>query len=213
MPTWDELFKREEFRERESYPRVIEFAKLLKERGARRILDLGCGAGRHLVYLAKEGFEPFGIDLSPTGLEQARRWLEEEGLAAQVELKEGDMTSIPYPDRFFDGAISIHVIYHGTLDQMRKAISEIHRTLRPGGLALLTFQSKRSYRYGRGRELEPHTFVPDIGSDAGIPHHFSDLCELERLLSEFVIRELRLIERLHEEGHRSSHWEALLERG
>lgn len=211
MPTWDELFKREEFRWREPYPRVLEFARLLKERGSRRVLDLGCGTGRHLVYLAKEGFEPFGIDLSPTGLEQARRWLAEEGLKA--ELKESDMTSIPYPDGFFDGAISIHVIYHGTLDQMRKAISEIHRTLRPGGLALLTFQSRRSYRSGRGRELEPHTFIPDIGSDAGLPHHFSDREELEELLRAFVIRELRLIERLHEEGHRSSHWEALLERG
>jgi tellurite methyltransferase len=210
MPTWDELFKREEFRRREPYPRVSEFAQLLKERAARRVLDLGCGTGRHLILLAKEGFEVYGLDISPTGLEEARRWLEEEGLRA--ELKEGDMTSLPYPEGFFDGAISIHVIYHGTLEQMRKAIGELHRTLRPGGLALLTFQSRRSYRYGRGVELEPHTFAPDVGPDAGIPHHFSDLRELGELLEEFIVRELRLVERLHEDGERSSHWEALLER-
>jgi tellurite methyltransferase len=161
MPTWDELFKREEFRRREPYPRVSEFAQLLKERAARRVLDLGCGTGRHLILLAKEGFEVYGLDISPTGLEEARRWLEEEGLRA--ELKEGDMSSLPYPEGFFDGAISIHVIYHGTLAQMRKAIGELHRTLRPGGLALLTFQSRRSYRYGRGEGARAPYLRPRCG--------------------------------------------------
>ncbi|MCR4404557.1 MAG: class I SAM-dependent methyltransferase [Candidatus Acetothermia bacterium] len=210
MPTWDELFKREEFRWREPYPRGVEFAGLSKERGFRRVLDLGCGTGRHLVYLAREGFEVCGIDISPTGLELARRWLEEEGLKA--ELKQSDMTAIPYPDGSFDGAISIHVIYHGTLEQMRKALAEIHRTLRPGGLALLTFQSKRSYRYGRGREIEPDTFIPDIGEDRDIPHHFSDREELEEVLRAFSILELELVERVREQVYRSSHWEVLVEK-
>ena len=210
MPIWDELFKREEFRWREAHERVVEFAQLLRERSSWRILDLGCGTGRHLVYLAKEGFEPFGIDISPTGLEYARQWLEQEGL--QAELKQSDMTEVPYPDGFFDGAISIHVIYHGTLEQMRKAIGEIHRTLKPGGLALLTFQSKRSYRYGRGREIEPNTFIPDIGEDRDVPHHYSDREELEKVLQAFTILEIELLEKLYESGHRSSHWEVLVEK-
>lgn len=210
MPTWDELFKREEFRWREPYPRVVEFAALLKARGFRRVLDLGCGTGRHLVYLAKEGFEVCGVDISPTGLEYTRRWLEAEGLKA--ELKQSDMTEIPYPDEFFDGAISIHVIYHGTLAQMRKALAELYRTLKPGGLALVTFQSRRSYRYGRGQEIEPHTFVPDIGEDCGIPHHFSDREELEEVLQPFAILEIELVEKVREQMYRSSHWEVLVEK-
>ncbi len=210
MPTWDELFKREEFRAREPYHGVLRFAKLLKEKGLRRVLDLGCGAGRHLVYLAREGFQVHGIDIAETGLEHARRWLEREGLTA--ELKRSDMAEIPYPDRFFDAAISIAVIYHGTLEKMRRTIGEVHRVLRPGGLALLTFKSKRSFRYGRGVEIEPDTFIPDIGEDAGVPHHYSDRDEVEALLKGFRILEINHMERIFQGGHHSSYWEVWVEK-
>lgn len=210
MPTWDELFKQEEFRWKEPYSRVIELAKLFKEKGFKKIYDLGCGTGRHLVYLAKEGFAVYGSDISETGLEYARRWLEQEEL--QAELKQSDMTTLPYPDAFFDALISIFVIYHATLDNMRKAIAEIHRVLRSGGLAFLTFPSKRSYRYGQGEEIEKDTFIPNVGPDAGIPHHFSDKEEIELLLGDFKILEIKLNEFISEHGRRHSHWEVLAER-
>jgi cyclopropane fatty-acyl-phospholipid synthase-like methyltransferase len=210
MPTWDELFKQEKFRQQEPDHGVVRFAKLLKEKGFRRILDLGCGAGRHLVYLAKEGFEVFGTDISETGLGHARRWLKQEGLTA--ELKRSDMTEIPYPDRFFDAAISIAVIYHGTLAEMRRAIAEVHRVLRPGGLALLTLKSKRSFRYGKGEEIESDTYIPDTGEDSGVPHHYSDREETEELLRDFVIREINHMERIFEGGYHSSYWEVWLEK-
>jgi len=210
MPTWDELFKQEGFRPREPDHGVIRFAKLLKKKGLRRVLDLGCGAGRHLVYLAREGFEVHGIDIAETGLKYARQWLAKEGLTAEV--KRSDMAEIPHPDRFFDAAISIAVIYHGTLEKMRRAIGELHRVLRPGGLALLQFKSKRSFRYGRGKEIEPDTFIPDIGEDAGIPHHYSDREEIEELLQDFAIWEINHMERIFKGGHHSSHWEVWVER-
>lgn len=210
MPTWDELFKQEKFRPREPDHGVVRFAKLLREKGARRVLDLGCGAGRHLVYLAKEGFEVHGIDISETGLEHARRWLAREGLTAA--LKRSDMTEIPYPEGFFDAVISVAVIYHGTLAQMRRAIGEVHRVLKPGGFALLQFKSKRSYRYGRGEEIEPDTFIPDTGEDAGVPHHYSDREEIEELLQKFTIRVINHMERIFEGGHHSGYWEVWVER-
>lgn len=212
MPTWDELFKQEEFRWREPHPQVIEFAKLLKERGFRRVLDLGCGTGRHLVYLAKEGFEVFGTDISETGLEYAHHWLEQEGLAAK--LKQSDMTVVPYPNGFFDAVISIFVIYHGTLENMRKAIAEIYRALKTGGLAFLTFKPKSSPSYGRGQEIEADTFLPDpeVCTDFGIPHHYSDRRELEELLKQFAILKIELAEKVHETGYRSSHWEVWVEK-
>jgi len=210
MPTWDELFQKEEFRWREPHPSVVEFAKLLKARRLQRVLDLGCGTGRHLICLAKEGFEVHGTDISQTGLAYARQWLSQEGLVA--ELKQSDMTVIPYPDGFFDAIISIFVIYHGTVEAMSRAIAEIHRTLKGGGLALLTFISTRSYRYGRGEEIEPGTFIPDEGVDAGVPHHYSDREELEDLLKKFTILKMELVERTDEQGRRHSHWEVIVEK-
>ncbi len=40
-----------------------------------RILDLGCDAGRHLIYMAKQGFEAHGIDISETGLNLTKKGL------------------------------------------------------------------------------------------------------------------------------------------
>lgn len=210
MPTWDELFKQEEFRWKEPHPRIVELVPLFKKRGFHKIYDLGCGTGRHLVFLAREGFEVYGSDISETGLEYARRWLEQERL--QAELKQSDMISIPYPDGFFDALISIFVIYHTTLDNMKRVIAEIHRVLRSGGLAFLTFPSKRSYRYGQGEEIEKDTFIPNVGPDAGIPHHFSDKEEIETLLKDFKLLEIKLKESIDEQGRRHSHWEVLAER-
>jgi SAM-dependent methyltransferase len=123
------------------------------------------------------------------------------------------MALIPYPDAFFDAVISLYVIYHNTLANMKKTIAEIHRVLRPGGLALLTFMSKRSYRYGRGRQLEPDTFAPDVGADEGIPHHFSDRGKVERLLNAFHLLQIDLDEWIDDQGQRHSHWQVLAEKG
>jgi len=212
MPTWDELLQREEFRQREPTWAVIRFAKLLKERGLRRVLDLGCGAGRHLVFLAKEGFEVFGLDSSPVALELSRERLAEEGLTARVELVQADMTRIPYPDGFFDGVIAIAAIYHGTLDQIRQAVREIHRVLKPGGWALIEFKSKRSYRYGKGQKIEPDTFIAETGEDAGVPHHYSDREEVEQLVGEFILHEINHMEQIFEGKYHSGRWEVWLEK-
>jgi SAM-dependent methyltransferase len=210
MPTWDELFKQEEFQWKEPHERVVDLVPILKERGFHRVCDLGCGTGRHLVCLTRAGFEVYGSDISETALEYSRTWLQREGLRA--ELNQADMTLIPYPDALFDAVISLYVIYHNTLANIKKTVAEIHRVLRPGGLALLTFMSNRGYRYSRGRQLEPDTFVPDVGVDSGIPHHFSDRGEIESLLSAFHLLKIDLDEWVDDQGQRHSHWQVLMEK-
>jgi len=160
--------------------------------------------------LARSGFEVYGSDISGTALKYSRRWLQREGL--QAKLSRADMTQIPYPDAFFDAVISLYVIYHNTLANMKKTIAEIHRVLRPRGLVLLTFMSKRNYRYGRGRQLEPDTFVPDLGADEGVPHHFSNREEIESLLNAFHPLQIDLDEWIDGQGQRHSHWQVLAEK-
>ncbi len=210
MPTWNELFKQEEYRWQDPHRSVVELVGRLSDRPGREILDLGCGAGRHLVYLGSLGFSVHGMDLSENGLLHTRAWLWAEELPAW--LVKGDMTCLPYQDDSFDAVISIHVIFHNPLAKMRDSIAEVYRVLRPGGLALLTFQSTRSYRYKSGIEIEPGTFIPENGSDNGIPHHFSDLEELGREFKTFIVRKVELDERRGEEGDLSSHWVALVQK-
>jgi ubiquinone/menaquinone biosynthesis C-methylase UbiE len=210
MPTWNELFDNEEYIWHNPHEKVIEMVRLLKDRKRPRILDLGCGAGRHLVYLAKEGFRVDGMDFSERGLLYASEWLLREGVGAT--LTRADMTELPYANNCFDALISIHVIFHNLVTQLRQSLREIYRVLRPGGMALLTFQSTRSYRFGRGTQLEPRTFIPDIGGDAGVPHHYMDLAEIGKELDQFCVWNVNLSEDLNEGSAKSSHWEIIAEK-
>jgi SAM-dependent methyltransferase len=188
----------------EPHEKLSEFTSLFNRHKTARILDLGCGTGRHTVVLAKDGFDTYGCDISENGLAYAFEWLKREGLSAHLDRM--DMTNLDYPDGYFDGVISFFVIYHNPLSKIRQTISSIYRILQPGGWAYLSFLSKRGYRYGHGQEIEPNTYLTTDGDDAGQPHHYSDLAELECEMKAFIIHRVELEEELTPEGQRHSHW-------
>ncbi len=69
-----------------------------------RILDLGCGTGRHLVYLASRGHRPLGLDLSPHMLAEARANLRATG--CRLPLVRADLECLPFPEApCFDGIL------------------------------------------------------------------------------------------------------------
>jgi tellurite methyltransferase len=206
MPAWNDLFLDKQHQWKDKHPLVAELAEQLKERPDARILDLGSGAGRHLVYLAQQGYQVVGMDCAENGLSASRTWLEQQGL--QSSLVRADMTALPFADQSFDALLSIHVIFHNTLALIQRSLNEIDRVTRPGAPICLTFQSTLSYRYGSGQEIEPGTFLPEIGIDAFIPHHFSDFTEICQLLRAFDIRKIELNDHLNPEGVRSVHWNA-----
>lgn len=203
MPSWNELFRSDEHRWKDVYPPLIDFIKCNLHRDDHNILDLGCGAGRHLKYLAENGYAAFGMDISEYGLEACK------SLCVQNELipllARADMVALPYASNAFDAVISIHVIFHNPKSLILQTISEIKRVLKPGGRTLLTFNSTYSSRYGTGEKLEEGTYIPDIGRDRGIPHHFSDLADLAGLLTGFKVLSVNLSENV-DDDHRSSHW-------
>ena len=173
---WNEIFKHQGkvFREpHEDMPRV---EKLLREHGASTVLDLGCGTGRHVVYLAERGFSVYGLDNSPEGLRVARQWLEEEELDADLRLH--NMTeTLPYGDGFFDALISVQVIHHADIATIGRIVQEIVRVLKSGGILFVTVPQLRdgkpySWRGIEYEEIEPHTFLPLTGPEHGLLHHY-----------------------------------------
>ena len=76
----------------------------------------------------------------------------------------------------------------------------------------MKFKSVRSFRYGKGVEIEPGTYIPDTGEDAGVPHHYSDREEVEGLLAGFRILEINHMERVFEGKRPSGRWEVWTER-
>ena len=198
---WDEIWGRwgSVWEGRAPEQAVLDLAGRLKAEGRRRVHDLGCGPGRHLLFLAAEGFEASGSDFSPAAVETCRRRLREAGLSARVTL--ADMTALPSEDGSLDAVIAWDVVYHGTLDTIRRTVAVVRRKLGLGGYFLLTFNSvesasclraREAAARGEAEEVEPDTFVvPGDAFDKSLPHHYTTEQEIrERLMDGFRILSL-----------------------
>ena len=114
-----------------------------------RVLDLGCGAGRHVRYFQERGVQIIGLDRSAELLAEARRKLGPEAL-----LIRGDMRQIPLASGF-DAVLSFFTSFGYFLGdgENRKVLAEIARVLRPGRAFLLDLMDRES----AVRELVPHS--------------------------------------------------------
>ena len=103
-----------------------------KQYAGRRVLDVGLGAGQNLTFLGSLGLELFGTEVSEGICNIAKQKLLK--LGHRPDLRVGTNRSLPFPDNYFDFLVSWSVIhYENTETDMRSAISEYHRVLKPGG--------------------------------------------------------------------------------
>ena len=123
-------------------PEAADFA------GARglRVLEIGCGLGTDGVQFAKAGADYTGVDLTNAAIELARTRFELSGLRG--ELRVSDAESLDFADESFDLVYS-HGVLHHTPD-IARAVSEIHRVLKPGGRAIVMLYHRDSYNYRVG---------------------------------------------------------------
>lgn len=186
---------------------LVDLMPRLKTRMVRQALDLGCGVGRHALYLAAQGIDVDAIDGSPSGIAFSAENAKSRGLT--VRWRQGLMTELPYEPGSFDLVVAWNVVYHGAPAVVRQAIAEVQRVLRPGGLYLGTMLTKRNVNYRRGREIAPDTFVVDGDDDKGHPHFYCDARGVTELFGAFDVLSLAEVE------HRkpgSWHWHLLAER-
>ena len=167
-------------------PVVAEFAEDLKREGAKRVLDLGCGAGRHSILLGKMGFHVVALDISETALKTLEGRLK-TGSIDNITLVKHEMSELPFVDGYFDGVICTNVLHHGKLVEIKQAIREVQRVMRKGASAFVVALSSADFRNGNGRRLEPNTFVFTRGEERGIIHHFFARDELKSCFKSFRI--------------------------
>ena len=106
-----------------------------------RILEIGCGPGANIWYLACERFQTFGIDGSAVAISLARKRLSSEGLRA--DLRVGDISELPYRDEYFDAVVDLACLSCNPLKEAETILAEARRVLRPGGkLFSLAFTDK-----------------------------------------------------------------------
>ena len=187
---WDEFYKQRGRVVTEPHEDMPDIVRLLKDRGANTVLDLGSGTGRHVVYLAGSGFSVFGLDNSPEGIHITRQWLADAGLDANLQLQ--SMTEkLPYEDAFFDAVISVQVIHHADRAAIREVVQEITRVLKRGGFLFVTVPKLRN-QGTRFKKLEANTFIPLDGPERGLPHHYFTPAELREVFNGYDIVDIHL---------------------
>lgn len=187
---WNEIFKEHGAffgQPHDDMPGIVQF---LKSNRAQTVLDLGCGSGRHVVYLAQEGFSVYGIDSSPEGIRITSDALNREGLAADLRIQ-SMMEPLPFEDSFFDAVIAVQVIHHAGIADIGRIVDEIQRVLKRQGFLFVTVPRLKN----QGEtylEIEPNTFVPQDGPEKGLPHHYFTPEELREVFNNFRITDIHL---------------------
>jgi len=196
---WNSIFKKEGQVFEEPHDDMARFARLLRLRSARTVLDLGCGTGRHMLYFAEKLYDVYGIDQSPEALRRAKMLLESKGHTPQ--LKEGNIYKhLPYRSNYFDAVISTQVIHHAMRYEIEEAVEEVARVLKKGGLLFATFPMKvggvRGKWIKKVRKIAPHTFFPTEGKEAGLIHYVFDKTAIYEVFYHFNLQ-------IWDNGH---HW-------
>jgi len=170
----------------------------------KQILEIGPGLGTDHAQFARAGAKMFALDLARRHLELTRRRFEVEDLATRAVL--GDAEGLPFTDDRFDVVYTYGVLHHTTAT--RRAVDEIHRVLRPGGLAIVGLYHRhsafhwiytvlwRGIRLGELRRKGYRRMLSDIeyhspGSDAAPPVKVLSRGDCRRLFAAFSETRIR----------------------
>jgi SAM-dependent methyltransferase len=191
MPGWGEIFADPVMQGREPNPELMALLPVMRQAGCRRVLDAGCGVGRHLLPLLQTGFQVWGADCDAQVLRLLQdRLIKAEVPEAEPYLTQADLSRLPFAAGVFDLVVSIHVINHGDTATFRTYCRELARVLKPGG-HLFIYTSPREagemVRLPQTRELEPGTLVDIATPDGAMVHHFPTPEELREQFPQFAV--------------------------
>ena len=129
-----------------SYSHIVRKDHILRmfDKEGGKVLDIGCGPGVITLYLLQRGSEVWGVDISEEMIEETAKQIEKMGFKDVAHFSTGDITSLDFPDGYFDAVICSGVIEY--LEDEELAIKEIYRVLKPDGIAIITVPtSQRLY--------------------------------------------------------------------
>ena len=178
----------------------------------KKILD--CGAGGSLpplILFCEQGFQTWGIDISEKNLQEAQGFCSQIG--SRINLQKGDMREIPFEDETFDFIYENYSMCHLTKPDTFKAVSEMRRVLKKGGLCMLGVMSERTWpRSIFGREKNPGEYWCSDENGVCAPHTFFNDREVRRMFEDWeIVHKEEIVRYLHDEAIKTSQqeWDTL----
>jgi ubiquinone/menaquinone biosynthesis C-methylase UbiE len=184
---WDSIYRQYGSWLQEPHEDMPQVVAYFLQNGVKNVLDIGCGAGRHVIYLAGHGFWVSGLDSSDEAMKMNRDALKKMNL--KTELVVASMyEKLPYPDKNFDAIVCTKALNHNTLENIRGAIKEMERVLRPGGIIFIVVTKSRKILPNKKQKREAEiiaerTLIPKTGREIGVIHF--------QFNKEILLREFR----------------------
>jgi SAM-dependent methyltransferase len=198
-PVWDDVFR---LRPWGKYPGedLIRFIArhfyAANPRSSVSILELGCGPGANLWYLAREGFSVFGIDGSAVAVERARRRLNDEVPGWRGDLTVGGIAALPFSDDGFDAVVDCEAISCNSFSESQSIYREAYRVLKPGGKMFSRTFATGTHGERTGRQAGPDAWIVAEGPllDCGYSR-FTHEQQIPDLVEPLRIEEVDLLTR------------------
>jgi SAM-dependent methyltransferase len=169
-------------------PFAFECGELLIERGVEQmIMDLGCGYGRDSVALAQFDLEILPLDASEVAITLLQKRVSGTPLVTMINpVWNNILDDLPISDDFFSAVYSWNFFNQNFTDEETDFIlSEVYRSLLPGGFLMFGIRSTHDPLYGQGEEVEPNVFTHD-----GFTRRFWTPDYAEAKLEDYAIERL-----------------------
>jgi SAM-dependent methyltransferase len=163
------------------------------------ILELGCGTGRVLIPLARQGYRVTGIDASAAMLERARNKIAEEDLDERVTLVEQEMRKLELGEQFNLAIAALNSFAHlHTTDEQLAALAQIRRHLNPGGLLVLDMFNPDM---GRLLDTRGQVALAKVMAEPGTGQRTMRFDTEEVDLGRQIIHTTYIVDEIDAEGH------------
>lgn len=198
MTVWDNIYQKYK-KDGEEYATlqkglIPEFLDFIQKHNfeTKKVLDIGCGNGKYLVFLKSLGFKTDGIDSSPTAVEMVKEVLNDDSNIFLADIYEYDL-----PKEKYDLIISIAAIHHGLKEQVKRAIKQIYPALLLGGRFFVTLPDNNGSAHWTmmidHKEVEPGVRIPLSGPEKGLPHSSFTEEEIKEMFSDFAKLDMQLL--------------------
>jgi ubiquinone/menaquinone biosynthesis C-methylase UbiE len=189
-----------------------EVVDVQPEAKAARVVDVGCGIGRNLVFGTDMGLEMYGNDLSVHAVAMAQEWMSRKvGLVAKERIVACDVRNLPWENRFFAHAVSDSALDSMPFEVAQAGVAEISRIVQPGGYFYCNLISGNE----TGREPDfCGEVVVDTQHERNTIQSYFNKVQIGRLLEPlFEIVSLQL-HQIHDEkaGRRFGRWHVVSRR-
>jgi ubiquinone/menaquinone biosynthesis C-methylase UbiE len=162
-----------------------------------KLLDVGCGEGRHSFAAAGLGFEVTAIDYEPLALRRARQFAKAEGITG-VRFREADVFRLPLSESSFDVVVDYGCLHHQRKGDWPAYMASILRVLKAGGFYVLSVFSPR-FRFFRGSRRRWH-----------IAYGAYRRCFTRREIVELFREDFEVMEITEERGKEGGFWHVLM---